>query len=91
MAVFKQRKVGFKLATNATPIEGRLASLKELRAKQTRVYATPTKGLSENGRKAALKMIIADKAQRMFESLKQNEKPFFEEMLKEIKLNPGIQ
>ena len=93
MAVFKQRKVGFKVANKLTPIEGRtsrVASLKELRAKQNKAYVSQVKSLSNNGRKAAVKTIVVDKAKEMFESLKQIEKPYFEELLNEIKLNSNM-
>lgn len=88
-----QKKVGFKLASHSTPIEGitsRVTSLKELRAKQNRVYISQAKSLADNGRKAVVKMIVADKAKQMFKSLKPSDKLCFEEMLKEIKLNPNM-
>lgn len=88
-----QKRAGFKLASHATPIEGitsRVTSLKELRAKQNRTYVSQIKSLSDNGRKAVMKIIVADKAKQMLESLRPIDKLYFEEMLKEIKLNPNM-
>lgn len=93
MAVFKQKKVGFKAPNKFTPVEGitsRVTSLKELSAKKNITYASQAKSLSINGRKATLKTIVEIKAKQMLESLKPYEKIYFEELLKEIKLNPGM-
>ncbi len=91
MAVLRQKKIGFKPVSVLAQLgKEKLKTLGEVRAKQSRVYISRVKSLADNGRKAALKTIVESKAKQMFESLKPNEKLYFEEMLKEIKLNPGM-
>jgi len=93
MAVFRQKKVGFKSPNKFTPVEGitsRVTSLKELSAKQKVTYVSQAKSSSGNGKRAAIKTIVEIKAKQMLESLKPYEKIYFEELLKEIKLNPGM-
>ena len=89
-----QRRAGFKAATNLTPIEGitsRVTSLNELRAKQAASkYVSRVKSLADNGRKSPVKRIIAKRAKEKFGKLSLKDKPVFEEMLREITLNPAM-
>ena len=90
MAVFKQKKVGFKpVSVRAQIGKEKMDSLSVLRARQEARIKTTQMTFVKNGRKALTKTINLSKAKEMIQTLKQSQRVAFEVLLNEIKLNPS--
>ncbi|HPM86237.1 MAG: hypothetical protein PHO61_04085 [Candidatus ainarchaeum sp.] len=90
MAVFKQKKVGFKpVSVRAQIGKEKMDSLSVLRARQEARIKTTQMTFVKNGRKALTKTINLSKAKEMIQTLKPSPRIAFEELLKEIKQNPS--
>ena len=94
MAVFRQKKVGFKPVPVSVQLGNKkMKSLKLIRAEQEAKRAKNRKSqrsaLKQQGRKALTKTIDIAKANAMSQTLKQSQRVAFDVLLNEIKLNPS--
>lgn len=83
-----QKSVGTRF-NQMTPLEGNLVPLSMQKKVEPKYKKIPL-GTSKSGKKARFKKIVLNKANQMLLELDAKSKPYFEEMLKEINVNPGM-
>lgn len=88
MAVFRQKKVGFKPVSVLAQLgKEKMDSLNVLRAREEAKRKMTQMTFAANGRKPVQKTIIEEKVKQMREKLDLKARPYFDEMLVEIRKN----
>ena len=81
-----QKRAGFK--TISLRLAQKVASINALREKQNKRVSV-VKSYDDNGRRPVIKIVVPTKASEMLSGLKPRLRPYFEELINEIKQNPN--
>lgn len=88
MAVFRQKKVGFKPVSVLAQLgKEKLEPLSEVRAREEAKRKITQMTFATNGRKPIHKTVVEERVKQMREKLDPKALPYFDEMLNEIRKN----